>query len=343
MFNKALYYPWIVINDMGWLKTSALYWEEISTIVPASYGKPFHEIETRMLEEEGILKPFIVRSSTTSSATFRNEVIKYFDNYEGYYARALRDQTQVRMRNRIYWEKIDGELHSFIKARLNKYNEDYFMADDYFADFYMTLLANHISRRNGMSLITDTPILNRVGIEISNAENLRHPYFPRRTEYNERDIENLYESMLANLSFKQIGVSSDTDMKKIIKYRNKYTDYIGRYRCELKELTKSLKEEQFETIEALNSAIDAIVKNKITPALDDLRKGLKDEQIKTLLAPITITGVIGVATSFLLNPGITLGTAGLTITAQALISKRKINAKLRENNFAYLQLMDKVF
>jgi hypothetical protein len=39
-FTLALYYPWIDIRDESWLKSAALYWETIRTIVPESVDRP---------------------------------------------------------------------------------------------------------------------------------------------------------------------------------------------------------------------------------------------------------------------------------------------------------------
>ncbi len=288
MFNKALYYPWIDIEDMGWLKTSALYWEQVSTIVPKNYGVAYQNRDTRILESEGILRPLIVNSSITSSPFFRNQVINFFEEYEKHYLRLLSEQGTNQLDHRIYWEKIDSKLHSFIKEKLNTFNDEYFMADRYFADFYMTLLANYLSKRNGLSLITDTPILNSVGVDIANnheIKRLRRESIPSRKAYNQSDVEKLYESMLANISFQHVGVAPDTDIDKIIKYRNKYSDYIGQYRAELKKMVRLMKEDEFESISELSSAIDSVVKNNIKPALNDLEKSLLDDKIKLLAAP----------------------------------------------------------
>ncbi len=157
MFNKALYYPWILIQDEAWLKTSALYWNEISTIVPASMGKPYSDSDSRALEEEGILKPLRVTSSSRETAALRNEVIEYFDDYKNYYANVIAGHECDKCKAHIYWEKIDTKLHSLIQSRLHDFNDNYVKVDQNFSDFYMTILANRIAQSKGLNLITDTP------------------------------------------------------------------------------------------------------------------------------------------------------------------------------------------
>ncbi|MDH8677424.1 hypothetical protein QE109_04655 [Fusibacter bizertensis] len=343
MFNKALYYPWIEINDKGWLKTSALYWNEISTIVPKSYGNLYYDYESSLLKDEGLLKACVVDSRTTSSPFFRDKIIEYFDKYENHYQSLLKNQSKERYQNRIYWEKVDPKMHSFIQARLRNYNDEYFMADNHFADFYMTLLASDIAKRRGLNLITDTPILNQIGSEIhfdSNVNRTRHNYYPRRTAYLSDDISRLSESLLAKISFQHVGITPDTDMKKIIKFRRKYSDYLSKYRMEMKSLVQMLNVEDFETIEALNSAIEMIVKDRIKVSLSDIEKSLKSENIKLLIAPISISGIIGASTAFSLNPFGAAGAAGVAIAAQAYVRRTKRNEILRDNSYAYLQLIE---
>lgn len=54
MFNIALYYPTIDIQDEGWLKTALLFWDGIRTIVPESLVDMAYENNTtRFLKSEG--------------------------------------------------------------------------------------------------------------------------------------------------------------------------------------------------------------------------------------------------------------------------------------------------
>ena len=61
-FTKSLYYPWIDIQDDKWLKSAALYWEEIQTIVPETIDNPYSTNTAKYLEENEILTPLRVHS-----------------------------------------------------------------------------------------------------------------------------------------------------------------------------------------------------------------------------------------------------------------------------------------
>ncbi len=340
MFNKALYYPSINIENEEWLKTSSLYWDQISTIVPANMGNPY-DYNCEFLESEGILSQEIVKSKSLKSATFRNQVIEYLSDYEKYYSHMIKNERTDRNRNRMYLEKIDPKLHGLLERYFDKSNGDYLYVDDSFADFYMTLLANYIAKRKGYNLITDSRISNQISIGISN----ENPSIlsPRRTGYDLDHAQRLYESLLAHITIKHYGISPDTDIKKIVKFRKKYKDNLSKYRGELRKLSSTLKNSEFSSFESLNSAIETIIKDEIQVSVNDLEKALHDQKITSFIAPISATGIIGLASSFVFNPVVTVTASCAAVTSQIVMAKKKTKKTLRENNFSYLQLVDKNF
>jgi len=55
MARRCLYYPFIHFRDEGWLKLSALYWDDVTRIVPRAYV-PRDNREVRALEDAGVVK-----------------------------------------------------------------------------------------------------------------------------------------------------------------------------------------------------------------------------------------------------------------------------------------------
>ena len=55
MARRCLYYPFIHFRDEAWLKLSALYWDDVTRIVPRAYT-PRDNREVRALEDAGVLK-----------------------------------------------------------------------------------------------------------------------------------------------------------------------------------------------------------------------------------------------------------------------------------------------
>lgn len=47
MFESALYYPTIDIHNEAWLKSAALFWDRLETIVPESEENPYRRRSTR--------------------------------------------------------------------------------------------------------------------------------------------------------------------------------------------------------------------------------------------------------------------------------------------------------
>ena len=57
----ALYYPYIDIDDASLIKTAALYWDEIQTIIPLNYDNPYKTETSQTAYKEGFLKKREVR------------------------------------------------------------------------------------------------------------------------------------------------------------------------------------------------------------------------------------------------------------------------------------------
>ena len=53
MFDSALYYPTIDIHNEVWLKSAALFWDRIETIVSELEENPDRRRSTRYLQDEG--------------------------------------------------------------------------------------------------------------------------------------------------------------------------------------------------------------------------------------------------------------------------------------------------
>lgn len=79
-FTKALFYPTIDIQNENWLKTAILFWDEIFTIVPASYDNPYQEQATRFLHNEGILKPFFVNPDRDFIEELSDDTLNYLNS-----------------------------------------------------------------------------------------------------------------------------------------------------------------------------------------------------------------------------------------------------------------------
>ena len=74
-FSNALYYPSIDIQDSNWLKTAALFWDSISTIVAVSESKPYKKRDTQYLESKGFLTPIVVDSNDSAVVSIERQAM----------------------------------------------------------------------------------------------------------------------------------------------------------------------------------------------------------------------------------------------------------------------------
>ena len=81
-FTKALYYPRIEIRDDSWLKTAILYWEEITTIVPASIPRPYTSSVGQALFEARVLTPLFVHPGHQTFERLAEKVLDYLASPE---------------------------------------------------------------------------------------------------------------------------------------------------------------------------------------------------------------------------------------------------------------------
>ena len=78
MFERALYYPTIDIHNDAWLKSAALFWDRIETIVPESEERPYRRRSTRLLQDEGILFAHRVNPYSEEVSGLEEDVIKSY-------------------------------------------------------------------------------------------------------------------------------------------------------------------------------------------------------------------------------------------------------------------------
>jgi hypothetical protein len=187
MFNKALYYPWIDVQNENWLKTTLLYWDKLYTIVPESIKNPYLNTSSQIAEREGFLKPLFVHSHMRELRDIVPEVFNYLETDEG--RRVLMYDNQGRSHihpekfsyilrdklggERVHHEKFHNSLLNSIErelpnARLT--NDGWFQTNTAFANFYMTLLANKLTASKGYAVVSDYSLYDQLTLKIRNGE-----------------------------------------------------------------------------------------------------------------------------------------------------------------------------
>ena len=361
-FTRALYYPYIDIQDEVWLKNAILYWNEIQTIVPSSIETPYSTKTGMMLYDEGILKPFHVNPDMPIINELTDDVLEYIDSPEGAEIFMSKEISNYHV---IHYDKLPHEIRNLAHihpAKLpdeiaHKIRSDFFgdrdriSVDSRFVDFYMTLLATRISEQTRAGLLTDTS----ANYKLSTAAraDARLSAIPRHQRhyydyYDRNTTINLAQGVLSDLIFERIQIDRDTPIENILDFRTDHMNDLGRFRTKIAELTSSVSNDQ--PFEAFKQQVEDIYINEVIPAVDCLKQDLDDSRIRWftenfLKISFFSTGATSIPLTLLglSAPYALLSGAAISLTAAAIQYNREKEATLRRNPFSYVLVAERTF
>lgn len=347
-FSRALFYPYIEINDEAWLKTQCLYWDSISTIVPAGL-KCYTTPTARYLHEANILRPFRVRADMSDVYEAGNEAMHYLETKEG--AAVLRSGSErtasVKIRRlarmaanetgRIHGGKMAPPVvERVLKVAGGKWPRAQFLrVPRTFADYYMTLLASCIGRNHGYSILTHLP--NRGSLATRSMLGVR----PDSTDQS-RVPAQVAEGLLAYTILRTVAVGPRTSVKKLVKFREQHAAALGRFRAATRELVESLSGDLAP--EALQTHIETLYSDNVLPALDELTGRLRDNRIAcgynnlklSTLASASPTVLGTILTGTAAGPFALAAGAGLSVVLSIANYRVQRRDLLRSSPFSYV-------
>lgn len=360
-FTKALYYPWIDIRDESWLKSGALYWNEIQTIVPESISRPYSTKTARCLEDHGILLPLRVRSDWDLLEQLTQDVIVYLESEEGIalLTRANRRSVylhpdklprSIRHLSRIHPEKISYEIRHLLReyGLAEGETNGFLEVDDEFALFYMTLLATRLAERVGAGLVTSSSLPHNLSLKARTDAKLGsvvgHETM-RRREYDghggpRRVPRDLAQGMLVELLLENVAIDPKTPIKKIIDYRENHSAELGRLRQQVGALTSSLPEEA--CLSAMQQHVSDLYINEVKPAVDEFKKSLSGSRIKWLTNGwLKLAFISAGSSSMLVGMGLATASAllvgaGISLVGSAILYNVDKQDAIRRNPYSYL-------
>lgn len=362
MFENALYYPTIDIGNDAWLKTAALFWDRIETIVPESEDRPYQKRNTRMLQDEGILFAHRINPFCEEVRGIEEDVLKFVNTPEGkksftrpwgysrangrhgedFHADAMRQTYREHQEKRLRERYKDFYIHveklpMILRERLDiEEDEDgYVWASRGFLSFYMTLLANRISQNNRLSLLTDRVNQNNLSNKI-----LTEGLLPSGKKVSEKLIK---RGMMYQVIMDDIKIDSHTPMETIVKYKRERCYELDAFRREMDRLTA------FDTdgmnVKDLEHEIWSIYTKQVKPAIDGVKATLKDSGINwwSGLGTCVFTGllpaVLGFGTDMKTNIAIGVSEClGLALTTVPYVRKRM---EVSGNPYSYLVKLDR--
>lgn len=351
-FTKALFYPTIDIANENWLKTAILFWDKISTIVPASIDNPYQERATQYLHDIGLLTPIVVHPEQEVIEELVEETMNYLNTNEGFQLLtqgenryAIHRDKLPREINRlfdIHPEKLPYEIQHQLHHRMTR--DGWLRVDGGFAKFYMTLLANKICEREVIAPLTDNSLTSNFSdlIRLDNqiAIYSRDRYYDYRPHHRDRHI-NLSQGLLINMAIEGISIAEPTSLEDIVNFKDKHQDELGLFRKNVENLTKDIPADA--SLGQIKQLVENVYVNEFLPGYNGLKDALKGSGIKWvsdnfMKVSLISTGATALPTALLglSVPYALLAGAGVSIISSLISYNVDKRATLRNSPYSYL-------
>lgn len=360
IFTDALYYPFIEIPDETWLRTAALYWNTISTIVPESVT-PYRIGDAKPLSDAGVLQPLVVHPGMPEVGEVAEEVLDYLYTEEG--RRALfptANEFYSRIHNEKFWHMFRHRLRDMAQLHFRKLSPDlsnllqrkrhrtqsrdpWVRVPASFAAYYMTLLATRLALSKGRALLTDNIASEALAARASLGD------VPSVELQTKPVPSTVAEGILATIVLQTVKIDRETPMSKILSFREKHEVELAELRTAVRDLLNGFSAPV--TPEALASHLQSVYRDKVTPAVENLRGKLRGHRVTlgfnslkaSALLSASPTAVGAALSSVGLGPVALAAGAGLSVVLQIAnyrIQRREI---LRSSPFSYLLAAERDF
>ena len=301
LFEDALYYPTIDIRNEAWLKSAALLWNHIFTIVPESEWSPYRNESSRELCQAGILLPHKVNPYNLNYPGLEDEVREYLNSREG--KRCFKPPLGIRkneevddyvariMNSEKMWQQygefcisIDKFAHGLMDV-VGDYvnNERYVITSRHFMHFYMTALANRICQNRRMALLTDLVYTSDLTDRMI-----------RNTPNDRIGRDMMKQGLLYKFIIQGVKIDPKTSVDKIIRFREKYHYEMDEFRMQVSDLVGTQNIEGLEPDEAITQ-LARLYRMGVKPALHNIQKAMDGHKIKWAADGTTSIAIAGVS------------------------------------------------
>lgn len=346
-FTNALYYPNIDINNTEWLRTAVLFWDSISTIVPEEIHNPYRNRDTKYLYEQGILKPIIVNSDDEAVIGIEDDIFNVLSSPEitqqlfcdnnTFSTRIFKSKMSMVLRELIeenqFYREIIRNIHNSVS---NSYS-----VNDTFAFFYMSVLANKLSERHALEMISNKLFIHNVGnsIKFDNGSRMHNPdsgIFQRPIHARE-----MAQGCLLNLIIEGLSVSGDASLDDIVRFKRDHQNELRAFKIAISELVHEYDDTSVPIAEIQNN-VKNIYENNFLHAYNELKRSLKDFRIRWVANTIfTVSAVFAAEGIPLLLMGMPqeqalLAQGGVSLLTSGVKYNIKKRELLRNNPYSYL-------
>jgi hypothetical protein len=355
----ALYYPYIDIKDAGLIKTAALYWDKLQTIVPLDpYGlyserkeatsvTEFYKTDaSREAKKEGFLEERIVNPMDESvQQTGRNFIsdLREIPEIKESLANILRSkQWRHALADKyttIYMEKFDpGHLLDLV-FELKDAGVQFtsltdgsngIIAPKPFADMYMSRMASVIAQKDGSVPLTNESLWQDAALA-------------RVIDYSEERKRN--QSFLAKMSLQTISIASETPLIEILRFKDipKHREMLIAFRKYIRELARQVAT-GLDTTEK-QRVFEEIIRDKVVPVKEEIQSKLSEGDIAFGLSAFDIAQatVMGAIASGGTDWRTGIAGAGISLTVSFYQSLREDRNIIKEHPLGYLYQAQKKF
>jgi hypothetical protein len=350
-FTKALFYPSIDIHNEDWLKTAILFWDEISTIVPASIDSPYQERATQYLRDEGLLSPIVVNPGHRFIEELAEDTINYLNTNEGFQLLTQGNEYVIHRDKLpreiiqlfdIHPDKLPYEIQYKFCHRMTR--DGWLRVDGRFANFYMTLLANRICEHLAIAPLTDNSLTSKLSdlyrLDNQFAINGRDRDYNYRPHNRNRYI-NLSQGLLINMAIEGISIAEQTSLEDVVNFKRRHQDELGLFRKNVADLTKDIPADA--SLGQIKQMVENVYVNEFLPGYNGLKAALNGSGIKWVAdnfmkVSLISTGATALPTALLglSVPYALLAGAGVSIISSLVSYNVDKRAMLRNNPYSYL-------
>jgi hypothetical protein len=366
--TTSVYYPWIEVRDLGWLRTASLYWDSIHTIVPESLPSPYEHADCRLLEEEGVLRPYFVASDLPVVEEIAEDFLTYLESDEAKailygargglsYIHPKKLSPAVRELARIHPDKLPYEIHHLLRRSMDVHRgqDGWFQMDEPLANYYMTLLAARISNTINASVVTDENSADGLNLVVKAGATLPNPtmFHPDARRWARRghryaDVPHeLAEGALATLALEGIQIDPAVPVGDLLRFRRDNAAELGRFRSAIAKLASEIAEDL--PLDAMRQKVWDIYSNELQPSLADLKGALDGRRLGWVAQALLKTSFLSAgSTSLLVTAGLAvphalLVGAGISLVATGVLYNVEKTQDIRSNPYSFLLRAKRAF
>jgi hypothetical protein len=359
MARRCLYYPFIHFRDEAWLKLSALYWDDVTRIVPQGYT-PRDTRDVRTLEDAGVLKRvdprnyeqpvgelFRVLLDRHASALSRRYDVSQRDAWPENLERFGLETGRLSSRTLafIHCAKLEPALHEQLlkrKLAVPSHDRRWLGMHPAIVSAYMIALAAEIARRRGLQPISDN-VKHLSGVSSCSVDDLaralvgdvnlakKRPPSSRADGKAPRgqglDIEPervAFVTLRTVLPERLDGVQ----VKRIIQLRAEHADARHAFHAYVEDVRAQLASSDMTDADALDEHIRLEYDKRLKPSLRELSRGLRSLGVGTFLGTFSVAVALPVGSLLGASPLAAAATlAGASLGVAALAQRQQGSAK----------------